>query len=328
MKVALIGAGGIGKEWSRALLGGAEAKIVVVADIDGAKAKERGVELGCAHVTDWREAATGDVEAAIVAVPHAELAPITRGFLEAGKHVLCEKPGGISSKEVFSNIQLAQEKSLVYMPGFNHRYHAGYLEAKRRFDAGEIGELMFIRARYGFGGRKEYEKEWRFKKEVSGGGELLDQGVHMIDMARWFMGDVADVSGFAENMFWGGEVEDNGFALLRNVNRKVAQIHVSWTNWEWVHSFEIFGTKGYLIIDGLDSRYRGPERLTVGLADPRSGSFPKEEIIRYTDERKEDSLRREADAFVHAIEKGSRTIPTGGDAAAALEIVEKIYAQK
>ena len=147
-------------------------------------------------------------------------------------------------------------------------------------------------------------------------------------MARWFMGDVQDVTGFAENMFWGGEVEDNGFALLRSASRKVAQIHVSWTNWEWIHCFEVMGTKGYLQIDGLDTRYRGPERLTVGHANPRNGSFPTEEVFLFSEERKEDSFRREAEDFARAIQGEKVLLPQGSDAVAALEIVERIYAQK
>jgi predicted dehydrogenase len=247
-------------------------------------------------------------------------------LLESGKHVLSEKPGGLSAAALEQLHALATDTHLVYMVGFNHRYHAAYLEAKKRYDAGEIGTLMFIRARYGFGGRKDYEKEWRFNKAIAGGGELLDQGIHMIDIARLFMGEIDETKGFAENMFWGGEVEDNGFLLLRNASKQVAQIHVSWTNWEWVHSFEIFGSKGYMHIHGLDQRYRGPEQLTIGRADPRSGTFPTEETIAYPDEKKEDSLSRLSDVFASAISGKTPVYPNGQDAAAALRVVETIYA--
>ncbi|MEK7509208.1 MAG: Gfo/Idh/MocA family oxidoreductase [Patescibacteria group bacterium] len=323
MKIALVGAGGIGSTWAKALQKSG-AHVSVVVDTDESRAKEAAVMLGAESTTDWKEA-VGRADAAIVAVPHVYLAPIVKGFLSGGVHVLCEKPGGISSHEVADVVALASQKGLVYMPGFNHRYHPAFAEAKRRFDASEIGDLMFIRARYGFGGRKDFEKEWRFDAGVSGGGELLDQGIHMIDIARWFMRDIVDVKGFAENMFWGGGVEDNSFLLLRNAAHRVAQIHVSWTNWDWIHSFEIFGTKGYLIIDGLDSRYRGPERLTVGHADPRAGTFPTEETITYAEEKKEDSLRREAEAFAEAVAGKAVAIPSGADAVAALRIVEEVY---
>ncbi len=325
MKIALIGAGGIGKEWALALKA-AEISIALVVDTDPAKGEAFAQEFGGTFEPDLSAAIKSGIQAAIIAVPHVYLAPTSRQCLEAGVHVLCEKPGGITSEEVKANEIIATDKGLTYMIGFNHRYHPAYIEAKKRFDAGEIGDLMFIRARYGFGGRAGYEKEWRFDKAIAGGGELLDQGIHMIDMARWFMGEIHDVKGMAGNLFWGGAVEDNGFALLRNSGGSVAQIHVSWTNWEWVHCFEIFGTKGYLIVDGLDKRYRGPERLTIGHADPRSGKFPQEVQIVYSNESKELSLRREIDAFLNAIERKEK-VPTGEDAVAALKIVETIYEQ-
>ena len=103
---------------------------------------------------------------------------------------------------------------------------------------------------------------------------------------------------------------------------------MSWTNWEWVHSFEIFGTTGYLQIDGLDTRYRGPERLSIGHADPRSGAFPNVEVITFTGETKESSFRLEAEMCMEAIQGKTVSVPTGADAIAALQVVEKIYAQK
>lgn len=326
VKLVLIGAGGIGKQWASGIAKSKTVRLAGVVDTDTARAEDIAKQHeGCVVYPDWQTAAKTDADGFIVGVPHNLLASISKGLLEAGKHVLCEKPAGISSQEVAANIALARGKNLVYMAGFNHRYHPAFAEAKKRFATGEIGEMMFIRARHGFGGRPGYEKEWRFSKAIGGGGEFIDQGMHMIDMARWFMGEFTDVRGFAENFFWGGEVEDNGFALLRTADRKVAQIHVSWTQWDWLHSFEIFGTKGYLLISGLDQRYHGPEQLTVGHADARSGKFPTEEVIVYKEESKDDSLRREAEDFVRALRGEGVAIPRGEDAKAVLEIVETIY---
>jgi predicted dehydrogenase len=327
LKLVLIGAGGIGKQWASGIKRSDTVELAAVVDADIERAKALATEYGsCPSFTDWTWVAeVPGVDGAIVAVPHNMLAPITKGVLEKGKHVLCEKPAGISAAEVAANIALAKSKKLVYMTGFNHRYHPAFAEAKKRFGAGEIGEIMFIRARHGFGGRPGYEKEWRFSKKIGGGGEFIDQGMHMIDLARWFMGEFVDVKGFAENFFWGGEVEDNGFALLRTKERRVAQIHVSWTQWDWLHSYEIFGTKGYLLVDGLDQRYHGPEKLTIGHADARSGKFPTEEVVTYGEEQKDDSLRREAEDLARAIRGDKVGIARGEDAKAVLEIVEKIY---
>jgi len=329
LNIALVGAGSIGQTWGSVFLEAQNVKVRYVIDINKKSAQKLASQFsGCKVETKWEDILDADdIDAVVIATPHKLLAPISKAFLTAGKHVLCEKPGAVDSVSVRENSDLAAEKELVYMIGFNHRYHAAFIEAKRRFDAGEIGKPLFVQARYGFGGRPGYEKEWRLQKDISGGGELLDQGVHMIDLSRWFLGEFTDIKGFAERMYWKGDVEDNGFALLRTADHRVASIHVSWTQWDWLHSFEIVGTGGYLIIEGLDTRYRGPEKLTVGTHDPQSGKFPEEQVIEYKEERKEDSFTRQLEAFLNAVYGENGKIPTGKDGAKTLEVVEEIYRQ-
>jgi predicted dehydrogenase len=325
-RIALVGAGGIGKVWAEAIKNTPSVELAVVVDVNIESAKTIAAAFPeCIVTGNWRDVLKDkNIDALLVATPHKFLAPISLAALKAGKHVFCEKPCGMNANEVTRNVAMAKKKKLVYMPGFNHRYHAAYLKAREIFEKGGIGKILFIRARYGFGGRPGYNKEWRFKKAIAGGGELFDQGVHMIDMAHWFLGDFKDIHGFAESMFWGGDVEDNGFALMRTKIGQVASIHVSWTNWEWVHSFEVYGEKGYLVIDGLDQRYRGPERLTWGRRDP-TFAHPGETKYAYDQETKFDSLRRELTAFAGAIGDRKKKIPTGEDSLAVMRIVEKIY---
>lgn len=326
LQVALIGAGGIGKVWAAAFAKAPEVRLSCVADVDLARAKELAKNCGADACSDWKDILLDkNIDAVVVATPHNLLAPIAAAALSSGKHVLVEKPAGVNSKEIQKNITLAKKKKLVYMSGFNHRYHAAFQMARKIFEAGEIGEPTFVRARYGFGGRPGYEKEWRFNKKISGGGELIDQGVHMIDMARWFLGDFADVKGFAEKYLWKNDVEDNGFALLRTKDKKVASIHVSWTNWKWVHSFEIYGTEGYLLIDGLDQRYVGPERLTIGKRDPEFKAPPEEQVITFDKEQKEDSFARELKELAAAVAEQRAPLTSGADALEVMKIVEKIY---
>lgn len=326
VRLALIGAGGIGKIWAEAIkkTEGIELAVVVDVNIEAAKSIAIGFS-DCIVTDDWNDVLKDkNIDALLVATPHKFLAPISYAALKAGKHVFCEKPCGMNAREVLKNVAMAKKNKRVYMPGFNHRYHPAYLKSREIFEDGGIGKALFIRARYGFGGRPGYNKEWRFKKAIAGGGELFDQGIHMIDMARWFMGDFKDINGFAENMFWGGDVEDNGFALLRTKKGQVAQIHVSWTNWEWVHSFEIFGDKGYLLIDGLDKRYKGPEQLVWGQRDV-TFAHPEEKKYVFDQETKFDSLHRELAAFAEAIVNKKKKIPRGEDAYEALKIIDAIY---
>lgn len=329
ISLALVGAGGIGKIWAEGIREAGNIDLKIIIDVNEENAKEIAKNFPGARIAkDVAEALKDSgIEAVLVATPHKWLAPISYVALDAGKHVFCEKPSGITADEVKKNIDLAAKKNLVYMPGFNHRYHPAYMKAREIFEKDGIGKLDFIRARYGFGGRPGYNKEWRFNKDIAGGGELLDQGMHMIDAARWFLGDFEKIHGFAENFFWGGNVEDNAFLLMRTKDGKVASIHVSWTNWEWVHSFEIYGEKGYLIIEGLDTRYKGPERLIWGRRD-HTFARPEEETFTFPDERKHHSFRREIENFAAAIRGDAavrKNFPRGEDAYAVLKVVEKIY---
>ncbi|MEK7654173.1 MAG: Gfo/Idh/MocA family oxidoreductase [Patescibacteria group bacterium] len=328
LNIALIGAGGIGKVWAAAFKKTPEVKLACVADVDLARAKELAKGFGAKICGDWKDVLQDkNINAVVIGTPHNLLAPISYAALSSGKHVLVEKPAGINSREIQKNIVLAKKNKLVYMIGFNHRYHAAFQMARKVFEAGEIGKPTFVRARYGFGGRPGYEKEWRFNKKISGGGELIDQGVHMIDMARWFLGDFKDVKGFAESYLWKSGVEDNGFALLRTKDKKVASIHVSWTNWKWVHSFELYGEDGYLIIDGLDQRYVGPEKLTIGKRDPEFKAPPEERVFVFDKEQKEDSFARELKELASAVSEKREPLTSGQDALETLKIVETIYKQ-
>src|SRR5206468_1135197 len=154
---------------------------------------------------------------------------------------------------------LHETRSIVRV-GFNHRYHRAFRKAREIVDSGVLGDLMFIRGRYGHGGRPGYDREWRAVPELSGGGEAIDQGMHLIDLARWFLGDFPSVQGYAGTFFWNMPVEDNAFFLLRSAENRVAFLHATWTEWKNLFSFEIYGRFGKLEVSGLGGSY-GIERL-------------------------------------------------------------------
>jgi predicted dehydrogenase len=205
--------------------------------------------------------------------------------------------------------------------GFNHRYHPAFQQARRLLDSGTMGPLMFIRARYGHGGRPGYDKEWRARPEISGGGELLDQGVHLIDLSRWFLGDFTDVQGHIATFFWDMPAEDNGFLLLKTAEGQVAWLHATWTEWKNTFSFEIFGRDAKLHIEGLGGSY-GVERLSYYKMKPAMGP-PDTTIWEYPGE--DNSWRLELEAFAQAIEAKRSPLVTLRDAHAALTVVRKIY---
>lgn len=324
---ALIGAGKMGTRWANVLSKYDRASLDVIVDSGSDSATKLAAQIpGCTATKDVQAVLGNEaIDAVIIATPHKYLPLVTSSALKSGKHVLCEKPGATKSIEIKKNITLAEKKSLVYMVGYNHRFHDGFIKARRHYQKGDIGKILFIRARYGFGGRPGYDKEWRLNKAISGGGHLIDQGVHMIDLALSFIGEASGVKAFTSDTFWKRGVEDNAFVLLQAKNKTTASIHVSLTQWKPLHNFEIYGTKGYLSIEGLGQKYGDGEKLVIGKRASDSTVEVKEKVV-ICNPKADDSLTLELAEFVAAITQGRPVVPTPAEAYETLKIVEKIYA--
>ncbi|HEY1490077.1 MAG TPA: Gfo/Idh/MocA family oxidoreductase, partial [Verrucomicrobiae bacterium] len=231
MNYAIIGCGLIGKKRLAGLPPGS--RLVVACDTDLSRAEEliKIAQSGRA-VSDFKQAvADPQVDAVIVATINSALAEISAAAIRAGKPVLVEKPAGISVQQIDELIALAKKHRVCVRVGFNHRFHPAFIKAREIFDSGVMGELMFIRARYGHGGRVGYEKEWRADPKLSGGGELIDQGIHLIDLAGWFLGEFKKVEGHTATYFWKMPVDDNAFLSLQTARGQTAWLHVSCTEW-------------------------------------------------------------------------------------------------
>ena len=318
--VAIVGCGLIGQKRAKALAG---VRLRACADVRRDRAEALAASSSGAVATDdWRAAVTRpDVDVVVVATTNDSLVDVTCAAVEAGKHVLVEKPAGRSVGELDRAIAAAAASRRLVRVGFNHRYHPALQKARALLDAGAAGELMFVRARYGHGGRPGYDTEWRANPQLSGGGELIDQGVHLIDLARWFLGDFPGVSGFARTYFWNMPVDDNAFLLLRTARDQAAFLHVSCTEWKNLFSFEIYGKTAKLQIDGLGGSY-GVERLTLYQMLPEMGP-PDTTVWEYP--RGDQSWALEFDAFLEDIRLGRQPSPGLADARAALSIVEQIH---
>ncbi len=321
VRYAIIGCGLIGRKRLAALPAGSSLAVACDADL----ARARNLAGGHARAaTDFREAVGGeDVEAVVVATPNAALAPVAEAAIRAGKHVLVEKPGAVRAEEAAALADLARRQGVRVRVGFNHRYHPALLKARELVDSGVAGGLMFVRGRYGHGGRLGYEKEWRADPALSGGGELMDQGVHLIDLAGWFLGPFARVEGHAATYFWKMPVDDNAFLSLRTANGKTAWLHVSCTEWKNLFSLEIYGREAKLQVEGFGGSY-GVERLSFYRMLPEMG--PPETTI-WEFPRGDASWELEMAAFEADILDGREPAPGLEEARAALDVVEKIYAR-
>jgi predicted dehydrogenase len=259
----------------------------------------------------------------VVATTNDSLAGVTQAALEAGKHVMVEKPAARTVAEVERLIAAKQARGLRVRVGFNHRYHPALQKAHEIVAGGALGRLMFVRGRYGHGGRVGYEKEWRANPALSGGGELIDQGVHLIDLSRWFLGPFVSVEGFAATYFWNMQVDDNAFLTLRTAGGQCAFLHVSCTEWKNLFSLEIYGHEGKLDVCGLGGSY-GVERLTWYKMLPEMGP-PETTCWEYP--RGDQSWALEFAEFVEDIRIGREPEPGLTEARDALEVVEAIYSR-
>ena len=320
LKFAIIGCGLIGKKRAACLPKGS---LAVVCDLERTRAESLAATVpDCRAVTDPAEVfKSADVDAVIISAVNSALSTLTGDAIRAGKHVLVEKPVAFRASEAEALLALAREKNVIVRTGYNHRFHPAFQKARELADSGALGPLMFIRARYGHGGRVGYDREWRADPKLSGGGELIDQGVHLIDLARWFLGDFTFVDGFAKTYFWDMPVDDNAFLNLRTATDQTAWLHVSCTEWKNTFSFEIYGRDAKLHIEGLGGSY-GTERLHFYKMLPEMGP-PETTVFEFP--RGDQSWRLEVEAFIEDIRLGRTPSPGLADAAAALRVVETIY---
>jgi len=318
--VGIIGCGVIGQKRASAL--GSMGKLIACADICSEKANKLAGLFNAKPLSNWKDLiGINEVSIVIISTLHDSLSEITLAALAAGKNVLVEKPAAKNLQELNLMLLKSRESNSKVRVGFNHRHHKAFIKAKEILDTNALGDLMYVRARYGHGARLGYEKEWRANPRLSGGGELIDQGPHLIDLSRWFLGDFSEVNGFAHTYYWDMPVDDNGFMLLKTSRNQVAFLHVSCTEWKNLFSMEIFGTQGKLEVSGLGGSY-GPEKLThykmlpqMGPPETRSWEYPMAD----------DSWTSEMNEFYQDIILDRE--PSAGleDACAAMKIIEKIY---
>jgi predicted dehydrogenase len=321
MRFAIVGCGLIGQRRAAAIAGLGHLTTLAV-DLSKERAVEVAERWGARSSTDFRAAVeAADLDAVVIATSHAELSAIAVACLEAGKHALVEKPGGRNLAEVRAVADAAAATGRVAKVGYNHRFHPALLKAREIVDRGGLGPLMFIRGRYGHGGRLGYEKEWRFERAISGGGQLIDQGSHLIDLAHWFLGEFSDVQAALRTFFWNAEVEDNVFLTLSTAEGRIAWLHATWTEWKNMFSLEIYGREGKLEIKGLGGSY-GVESLTFYRMLPGMGP---PETTRWEYPFIDRSWETETAEFIAAINEGRRPIGDAADAVGSMSVIERVY---
>ena len=326
LKVGIAGYGVVGRRRKACI--DRHPALEVVAVCDRTFEREGVLEGGIRSYPDYRRLLGEKLDILLVCLTNDVAAEVTIAGLEAGLHVFCEKPPGRNVADIRQVIaHEAQRPGLKLMYGFNHRYHESVQEALAILRSGRLGRVINLRGMYGKAKLITFnQSDWRTRRAVAGGGVLLDQGIHMVDLMRLFGGDFTEVSSFISNRHWGYEVEDNAYALMRTADGTVAMLNSSATQWRHRFHLDINLERGSLILGGILSGTKsyGAETLTVVDADPdHDGGDPKEQLTRYNHDPSWDAeIAAFADAVLHdtPVQSG-----TSADALKTMQLVFRIY---
>lgn len=325
LRVAIVGCGRMGAKRARALTPGDA--LVACYDVNTRAATCLGRRYGAKVCTTAQDLLATAPQVVIIATSHEHLAEFAEQALMAGAHVLVEKPAGMSTAQIDRLNECQQSSGRLLKVGFNHRFHPAISRILTEVHSGEHGELMHLRGRYGHGGRLGYEREWRADPARAGGGELVDQGMHLLDLTHWLAGPLPLHAALLRTQFWEAPVEDNAVLVLGEPETRTgpwAMLHVSWTEWKNLFSLEVYCRNAKLQVDGLGGSY-GPQRLQIHRMGADLGP-PEIEEVHYPDEDR--SWRSEWEHFTEAIALADERslLGTLADAHYAWTQVESAYA--
>lgn len=323
-RVGIAGYGIVGKRRHRFIDEFDRFEVVAVCDQNFKKPETLPSGIRC--YSQYKQLLTEDLDALFVCLPNYLAPEVTIAGLDLGLHVFCEKPPGRTVEDIERVVAVEKEHpGLALKYGFNHRYHDSVGEALRIVRSGELGEVINIRGIYGKSSIVSFSSGWRAQREFSGGGILLDQGIHMVDLLRLFCGDFVDVRSYVSNSYWNHDVEDNAYAIMKDAKERVAILHSSATQWQHRFSLDIALTKGFLRLDGIlsGSKSYGEERLTIGERSESDFGSLEEKTINYLEDH---SWRREVKEFAEAITDGTPIVHgTSHEALETMRTVYKIY---
>jgi len=326
LKVGIAGYGVVGKRRKNCADRHPDLRVVAVCDqtFESSGVLTEGVR----YHRSYQELLKEDLDVLIVCLTNDIAAEATIAGLEAGLHVFCEKPPGRSVEDILGVIECERRHpDLKLMYGFNHRYHESVRDALQILRTGELGPIINMRGVYGKAKLVTFnQSDWRTKRDIAGGGVLLDQGIHMVDLMRLFSGDFTQVHSFISNKHWGYDVEDNAYALMRTADGVVAMLNSSATQWRHRFHLDINLERGSLILGGILSGTKsyGAETLTVVRADPdNDAGDPREYVTRYN---KDPSWDEEIDAFARLVVQDMPVQSgTSLDALRTMQLVYNIY---
>ena len=350
LNVAIIGCGRVGEREASAVVAIPDLRLVAVSDIGPAfrhKALQMGETYECDVVHEWYHLVTrDDVDIVVVATPNSFHKDISIEAILHGKHVVCEKPLATTLEDAEQILLTAQTQGVKLMTNFNHRLHDHNYRAKQLVQQGLIGRPVFIRGRIGHGrfitgpsptdsGRFQCQDTWYMDVTQSGGGTFIDNGVHLLDLARWFMNDeFVEVQGYvtrnldvcdhqpngSRTLSRPIECEDNGFGLFKTADGRIASLHSSWVQWQGYLYLEIFGTRGSIVIDNDQIQGHVSYHVFAHHGAPLAQTIEVPALL-----KPDPSWQRQLQEFVAALREGREPSSNGYDGLQALRMVHALY---
>lgn len=323
-KVGIAGYGVVGKRRHQFINQHPNLRVVAVCDRNFTKPGVTQNGLKC--LNNYQQLLNEPLEVLFVSLPNYLAAEVTIAGLQRGLHVFCEKPPGRTVEDVKQ--VMAVEKAnpaLALKYGFNHRYHDSVRKALELIHSGDLGQIINLRGVYGKSKIIPFSGGWRAERKLAGGGILLDQGIHMVDLMRLFCGDFVEIKSFISNSYWNHDVEDNAYALMRDEQDCVAMLHSTATHWQHRFSMYVSLSEGYLELRGIlsGSKSYGEEKLIIGRRSEESVGTLQREVITYLED---NSWRDEIFEFAEDILNG-RPVRSGSsvEALATMKLVYRIY---
>jgi len=319
LKVGIVGYGVVGKRRRIYIDKHPLLSTVAICDKDFIESE---VKDNVKYFSNYKQLLELPLDILFVSLPNYLSPKVTIAGLKKGLHVFCEKPPGRNVNDIIKVIEVEKKCSGLLKYGFNHRYHYSVREALKIVNSKELGDIINIRGIYGKSKIIPFSGGWRAQRKYAGGGILLDQGIHMVDLINLFLGDFEQVKSFISNSYWNHDVEDNAYALLKDKKGRVAMIHSSATQWQHCFKLEINMTEGFLELQGIlsGSKSYGEEKLIIGKRDESDFGTLKKEIINYLSD---DSWRDEINEFIDAIVNKKQIV--SGNSLDALETMKLVY---
>ncbi|HQT58851.1 MAG TPA: Gfo/Idh/MocA family oxidoreductase [Daejeonella sp.] len=324
MKVGIAGYGIVGKRRHHFIDQHPNLEVVAVCDqiFDGDSFE------GLQYFNTYEDLIKLELDILFVCLPNNVAAQATIAGLKRGMHVFCEKPPGMDVSDIEAVIETElKSPSLKLKYGFNHRYHDSVTETLRLIQSGELGEVINLRGVYGKSRIIPFSGGWRSKRELAGGGILLDQGIHMVDLMRLFCGEFVEVKSFISNSYWKHDVEDNAYAIMKDQKGRIAMLNSSATQWQHKFNLEISLTQGYIELHGIlsGSKSYGEEKIVIGKRNEESDNGQMEsKTIKFL---QDNSWRDEIFEFADAVVNNKPIVSgTSKDALETMKLVFNIYA--